>query len=575
VFEFNSGNYGRKLYLIENCVYGVDIQPIAIQISKLRFFISLIVDQKTGGTIDNNYNVLPLPNLETKFVAANTLIGIKRNQDGLADPRIEETQKELLEIRHRHFRPRTVKEKDRLREKDIKLTGELLDLLKEDGFYNSADAAQMAKWNPYNQTEPSGFFDPWWMFGIKDGFDVVIGNPPYISALEFKKIYTENTRKVFNEEYISAAGAYDYFVLFIEKGISLCNDKGYLCFITPNKYLSASYAKKLREYILLNSSIKTVVDVSGINVFENAAIYPVITLFSKQQSHEKYLTAMLIEKTDVFHFDISNYKKYSIPREYLNLLPENIWGFLLSKNVHMLEKLINGATPLASIAGINATSTAGEADEFSICISNKETKNSKKIINTGTIDPYVSLWGKERMTNKGEKFLTPYLDIKKAKVSQRRINMYNSEKIIFAKMAKRVEAFLDIAGEYSSINTNCLYAPKDVSFKYLIAVINSKTFMFLYDLLFGALKMSGGYYQFQAPQLRIMPILIDKNNQTIFDGLVDKILTAKAADPKADTTALERQINNLVYRLYNLTYEEVKVIEPDFPLGKAEYEGME
>ncbi|MDR2444924.1 MAG: hypothetical protein LBD44_03185, partial [Spirochaetaceae bacterium] len=155
VFEFNSGNYGRKLYLIENCVYGVDIQPIAIQISKLRFFISLIVDQKTGGTIDNNYNVLPLPNLETKFVAANTLIGIKREQDVLADPKIEETQKELLEVRHKHFRPRTVKEKDDLRERDAELTNELLDLLKKDGFYNSADAAQMAKWNPYSQTEPA------------------------------------------------------------------------------------------------------------------------------------------------------------------------------------------------------------------------------------------------------------------------------------------------------------------------------------------------------------------------------------------------------------------------------------
>jgi hypothetical protein len=282
---------------------------------------------------------------------------------------------------------------------------------------------------------------------------------------------------------------------------------------------------------------------------------------------------MLVKDVDICRFNISNYEKHSIPYEYLNLLPENIWGFLLSKNAHMLSKLINGATPLAKIAEINATSTAGEADKFSAYISNKETKNSKKIINTGTIDPYISLWGKEMMVNKGEKLLTPYLDIRKAKVNQRRINMYNSAKIIFAKMAKKTEAFLDIAGEYSSINTNCLYAPNDVSFKYLIAIINSKTFMFLYDLFFGSLKMSGGYYQFQAPQLRLVPIIIDKKRHRVFDEFVDKILAAKAADPQADTTALERQIDNLVYRLYNLTWEEVRIIEPGFPLGKAEYEG--
>jgi hypothetical protein len=181
-FKNNELGYGRKLYLIENCIYGVDIQPIAIQISKLRFFISLMVDQKTGGTIDNNYNILPLPNLETKFVATNTLLGIRREQGGFANPKIEETQAELLEIRHRHFNPRTVKEKDKLREKDIELTRVLSDLLKEDGFYNARDAAKMAKWNPYNQTEPSDFFDAWWMFGISGGFDVVIGNPPYVRA---------------------------------------------------------------------------------------------------------------------------------------------------------------------------------------------------------------------------------------------------------------------------------------------------------------------------------------------------------------------------------------------------------
>jgi hypothetical protein len=173
VFDMNTGehsNYVRKLFLIENCIYGVDIQPIAIQISKLRFFISLIADQKTGGNIDNNYNVLPLPNLETKFIAANTLIGVKRLNKGdqkfLSDPEIEIKQKNLLELRHSHFSARDAKEKIALRKKDEILCKDLIELLKKDGFYNPTDADQLATWNPYDQTKTNDFFYPYWMFGI-------------------------------------------------------------------------------------------------------------------------------------------------------------------------------------------------------------------------------------------------------------------------------------------------------------------------------------------------------------------------------------------------------------------------
>ena len=182
-FQNNELGYGRKLFLIENCIYGVDIQPIAIQISKLRFFISLIVDQKTGGTKEDNFHVLPLPNLDTKYVAANTLIGIEKKDERMAlfeNPDIEKLQKQLLDIRHRHFSARTAKQKFELRKKDRKICADLAEMLKKEHYYTNQDAAQMAAWDPYNQNVSSAFFDPYWMFGIKDGFDVVIGNPPYV-----------------------------------------------------------------------------------------------------------------------------------------------------------------------------------------------------------------------------------------------------------------------------------------------------------------------------------------------------------------------------------------------------------
>ena len=179
-FERNALDYGRKLYLIENCIYGVDIQPIATQIAKLRFFISLIVEQKIDNTRENR-GVRPLPNLETKFVAANSLLDVEKPaQLLLRNPEVDHKEKALEEVRRRHFTARTSRTKDRYRNRDTELRAEISALLQSDGF-PSETTEKIANWDPYDQNATADFFDPEWMFGITDGFDVVIGNPPYIS----------------------------------------------------------------------------------------------------------------------------------------------------------------------------------------------------------------------------------------------------------------------------------------------------------------------------------------------------------------------------------------------------------
>jgi len=284
VFEMNSGNYGRKLYLLENCIHGVDLQPIAIQISKLRFFISLIVDQKTGGTKSNNYNVLPLPNLETKFVAANALISVnrlKKGDQGLLIPdEIEEKQKELLEIRHQYFSTRNAKDKIKLRDQDKALTKSLSDLLENDRFFNSADAAMLASWNPYCQTKPSGFLDADWMFGIKDGFDIVIGNPPYIQ-LQNNRGELADTYGKSNYECFSRSG--DIYQLFYERGYGLLKKNGHLCFITSNKWMRAAYGEKTRSFFADKANPKILIDFAGQRVFESATVDVNILLLEKEE----------------------------------------------------------------------------------------------------------------------------------------------------------------------------------------------------------------------------------------------------------------------------------------------------
>ena len=150
-FEHNELDYGRKLYLIENCIYGVDIQPIAVQIAKMRFFISLIVDQKIDDTQPNR-GVRPLPNLETKFVAANTLIGVNRpGQQMLRNLEIDAKEAELRRVRERHFNARTPSTKAKYREQDAKLRAEIAELLKDDG-WDSTTARKLASGIPTTRT---------------------------------------------------------------------------------------------------------------------------------------------------------------------------------------------------------------------------------------------------------------------------------------------------------------------------------------------------------------------------------------------------------------------------------------
>lgn len=198
-----------------------------------------------------------------------------------------------------------------------------------------------------------------------------------------------------------------------------------------------------------------------------------------------------------------------------------------------------------------------------VIISDKKTTDSLKVVNTGTIDRYAVLWGAGQLTHARKRFLTPYLPLNKANVSNRRREMYSRPKIIFAKMAKTCEAFLDFEGEYASINTNCFYNPNiGIDLRYVTALCNSRVFMFLYEQFFGALRMSGGYYQFQSPQLRVIPIKrIGSSSQKPFIKLVDQILAAKRDDPQANVSEWEREIDRLVYQLYELTDDEIAIVE--------------
>ena len=177
--RYRDSDFGRKLYLIQNSIFGVDIQPIACQIAKLRFFISLAIEQEPDKDA-GNFGIKPLPNLETRFVAANTLIGLKL-QMSFKNHKVVNLEQELYNNREKHFHATTRQQKRDCKTEDKRLRAELASELKELGAF-ADDADNIAQWDIYDQNEIAEWFDPELMFGVTDGFDVVIGNPPYISC---------------------------------------------------------------------------------------------------------------------------------------------------------------------------------------------------------------------------------------------------------------------------------------------------------------------------------------------------------------------------------------------------------
>ena len=286
--RYRDSDFGRKLYLTQNSIYGVDIQTVATQIAKLRFFISLAIDQVPTGDANHNYGVKPLPNLETRFVTANTLIGLgEASQIPLGGQnRVTELNDQLRMNRERHFHASVRQEKLRLRREDARLRGLLAKELTKAGM-SIADANSTASWDPYDQNESAGWFDPGYMFGVGGGFDVVIGNPPYVESrnslitADAKDAYLKQVRS--DWEAAVPRGS-DLLIYFLARSAKMLADSGLACLITQNAWLSTDYGKKFQDFAQGRFSFHRIVDTSArfFSDSQGPNINAVIALFGRQ-----------------------------------------------------------------------------------------------------------------------------------------------------------------------------------------------------------------------------------------------------------------------------------------------------
>ncbi len=267
IFGNNELDYARKLYLIQNCIFGVDIQSVAVQIAKLRFFISLVVDQKKDEKKEN-LGVLPLPNLETRFIAANTLIGVEESgQMGLKDNTLSDLEDKLRRVRERYFNARRRDAKKRCMKEDAQLRKEISKHLGKKGF-STKMTKRLAQWDLYDQNASADFFDPEWMFGIRNGFDITIGNPPYVRAdsggkhLELRKAIESG------RQYETLWEKWDLYIPFIERSYKLLKQGGISTMIVSDAFCHSKYAQKSQKWFLKNSRIIRLDFFSKIKIFE-------------------------------------------------------------------------------------------------------------------------------------------------------------------------------------------------------------------------------------------------------------------------------------------------------------------
>ena len=538
--EQTTVEYARKIGIIQNSLYGVDIQPIAAEISKLRCFLTLIVDENIDDNKPNR-GVEPLPNLEFKFVTANSLLQLPEEKDFGGLWNFNNELNKLQKIRLEYLQSYG-EEKDALKEQFLTIQNDIYQQqIKLGGAVDlNGRAYKISVWNPFNH-EKTDWFDHEWMFGLKQEnvglnasgfFDIVIGNPPYVSTRNMD-ISIKADLKNF---YILAQGQYDLFILFIEKASQLLNQKGIFSFIIPKKILTNENFTLARKFLLKNLPVKIYLDAQM--PFEAAAVEANVIISTRAQVD--FVKTFLFKNGSIcFVFDVNV--------ELINSMPFNIFPFSINpNNISLLDSILHKTKrklgDYVNIirgmeCGFNHTSISKSYGNF-------------KIIKGEHIDKY--------LIKPTEWSVVPNMCEKEVIKSE---TIYQTTpKLVTKFVSNSLDFALDEIGYY---NTNVVYNviiknEFQAYLKFLLGLCNSKLINFwFFNTYVNDDKL---FPHIQKNQLDSIPIILT-NDIKPFDVLVNQILCAKQSDPSADTSALEREIDWLVYALYGLTDEEIGVIE--------------
>ncbi len=625
--EAGNWNYVHKLGIIQNSIYGVDIQSIAVDISKLRFFLSLIVDEKVDD-LKENRGVESLPNLEFKFVCANSLIGLpnKNSQTELFE--VADDIRELKRLREEYFRSygdEKILIGNKFRSIQNKMFASSLEWLKCGG--GDSQTAKLSQWNPFSN-EPCEWFDPDWMFGVRDGFDIVIANPPYIGDKGHKDIFRPVRESYFGKQFYK--GQMDLFYFFFHLALNIARINGSVVFITTNYYLTADGAIKLRIDFKNRSTIRKLLNFNELKIFESAMGQHNMITFLTKAKNDLFLAKTCITKkqgickaedlSDILNGGNSKTLYFNVRQKDLYDGNENyirIEGCSEKKNNSIqiiVNKIKRDAELLGDICKINAgigvtvskitTKYINEYPELNLknnagvfVINTDEAKNLEKevvkdFVKNSDIKQYIFKKNKDKLiylTWKNN--ISNYPKVKKHLLKYKKILddqgvRYEENfpwyalnrprnKNIFEDRDKIILPYRAKVNNFAYSDTP-IYGSRDVLFVrkkkkeyktfYILALLNSKLF---YYWLYHRGKRKGETLELYQKPLSEIPIKkISMPNQKPFIEIVDKILTITKSggylenpEKQAQVKEHKNQIDQLIYKLYDLTDDEIEIVE--------------
>ena len=537
--------YDLKMHIIQRNLYGVDIDDFAVNIAMLRMWLSLAIDFEGD-------HPPALPNLDFKVVCGDSLLGPDPGPENYGDlfrHHVHRVADRLADLKARYMAATTGK--DTLREEIKSVEDDLTAAL--------ADSPA-----------PEGAVD--WRVQFAEvfdhgGFDVAIANPPYVNVFRIDN-ERPGYRQILKGIYPTAQGRFDLFVPFMERGIRLLTRSGLFAFITPNKYLGAQYATRLRRFIADNTTLKSLSDLSRFPVF-SASVYPVITTAHRSRSSDADPQVNIFEPDSTNSNEANLILTRSVPMSLVDHLGNN-WSPLIEEHTTELIAALKTKYRLSDLADVVPAAWVNEAYDLKDALVDEaygltQSQPAKFVpfIVSGNIRRHVHTWIDHSVRYMKKTYRTPALNLEHSAVSDKRRLQIQTPKIITSGMAQRPTCVWDPDGIAAGVSTTYVFPREGISGAYLAGLLNAQLMGQIYRVLFGSLSLSGGYLQIGAPQLKAIPM--PDASSAIQNGiadLVNSIIAAKAADSGADTSEQETEIDELVYELYGLTKEERTAVEP-------------
>ena len=509
-----------KKHIIQQNIYGVDIERGAVDIARLRFWLSLIVDEETPQALPNlDFKIMQGNSLleQYKGVDLSTMTELKTERHGtyqttMFDDMIDVLRLDLRKMLEEYYDCTDHHKKQILRTKIIDNVKQQLREQSINVNFGDLDLSgnnQFMLWHTW-------YFDVF----TQGGFDIVIGNPPYVSAVNMAR--TENEKKLYKSIFPQATGAYDLYVLFLLQGCML--SKNVFTWIIPNKFLIADYAKKTLVRLKQEGLYRSL-DVSVFNVFKEASVYPIILNGSKICDLE---------------FKVYNLEVY-----------ENL---LLNK---MVEQIAVTCDDTIESCGLKVCSgaTGFEAQRIKEFVTEYQTSNTIPFTVSGNIDRYT--YNNNDVRYMKDRYSSAYIFLDDS-IAESKKTMWIMPKIIVAGMTKVIEATYVDSPLAIGVGTYAIYDFNGISPYYILGLLNSKYTSYYLRTKFKDKHLAGGYLAINKSTIEKLPFTLAEDHiQEEICQLAKDILNSKTCNPHSDTSELETKIDRLVYQVYNITEEEI------------------